>query len=236
MLTRDIPSVRASLDASPLLQPLTPDEIERLAQDCRPVQVSRGEVIWSDGAAAEFFGLAVDGFVKMVRSCASGADVTLELMGPGQIFGLMGTVTRTGCPLSAVAVTDLWYVRIPKAAFLEIYDRSVPMKDLLLRRTTLRLHGFVDFMARLSSGRAEERIAAVLLILAQSYGQREKGRVTLGVPLTRQEIGEMAGTTVETTIRTMSRWQKEGLVETEQHIVSILDEPRLTAVLNSGSL
>lgn len=231
MAVLDKPSVRAAIFSSSLLDAFTPEELERLVSSCRVIRATRGEVLWSNGAEADFFGLSSDGFVKMVRSCASGADVTLELMGPGQIFGLMGTVTGTGCPLSAVAVTDLWYVRIPKREFLAIYERSIPMKDRLIRRTTLRLHGFVDFMARLSTGKVEERIAAILFILAESYGQREDGRISLRVPLTRQEIGEMAGTTVETTIRTMSRWQKDGLIETDHQFVTILDERRLTALM-----
>lgn len=234
MAVLDKPSVRATLHASSLLNALTPDELESLAASCRIVRAARGEIIWSVGAEADFFGLSADGFVKMVRSCASGADVTLELMGPGQIFGLMGTVTGAGCPLSAVAVTDLWYLRIPKRAFMEVYDRSGAMKDRLVRKTALRLHGFVDFMARLSNGKVEERIAAILFILADSYGHREEGRLSLRVPLTRQEIGEMAGTTVETTIRTMSRWQKDGLIETDHGFVTILDERRLNAVMSGA--
>lgn len=231
MPTLEKPSVRTTLAASNLLCTLSTSDLEELAQGCRMVPVSRGEVIWISGAEADFFGLCADGFVKMVRSCASGSDVTLELMGPGQLFGLMGTVTRTGCPLSAVAVTDLWYARITKSTFLRIYERNHALKDLLLKRTTLRLHGFVDFMARLSSGKVEERIAAILFILAESYGHREKGHLSLRVPLTRQEIGEMAGTTVESTIRTMSRWQKDGLIQTEQQFITILDERRLHQLL-----
>jgi len=230
MTVLDKPSARAALLSSQLLDALTSDELESLTAVGRIVRASRGETIWSRGAEADFFGLAIDGFVKMVRSCASGADVTLELMGPGQVFGLMGTITGGGCPLSAMAVTDQWYLRIPKRAFLEIYERSVPMKDRLVRRTALRLHGFVDFMACLSTGRVDERIAAILLILADSHGHREEGRLSLRVPLTRQEIGEMAGTTVESTIRTMSRWQKAGLIETDHQFVSIIDERGLKAV------
>ncbi|MGV3614167.1 MAG: Crp/Fnr family transcriptional regulator [Fimbriimonas sp.] len=231
MTVLEKPSVRATLQANSLLNALSPEELERLGSSCRLVRASRGEVIWSNGATADFFGLSADGFVKMVRSCPSGVDVALELMGPGQIFGLMGTLTGAGCPLTAMAVTDLWYLRVPKQAFLDIYEKSVPLKDQLVRKTALRLHGFVDFMARLSNGRVEERIAAILFILAESYGHREPGRLSLRVPLTRQEIGEMAGTTVESTIRTMSRWQKEGLIETEHQFVTILDERRLNAVM-----
>lgn len=219
------------LELSAVLDALGATERSELAAVSRVVRARRGEVLWANGALTDFFGVSADGFVKMVRSCANGTDVTLELMGPGQVFGLMGTVTETGCPLSAIAVTDLNYLRIPKTKFLEIYRRSMPLKDQLIKKTALRLHGFVDFMARLSSGRIDERIAANLFILAESYGHRKNGVLSLEVPLTRQEIAEMAGTTVESTIRTMSKWQKAGLITTNQHLITILDEKSLQAVL-----
>jgi CRP/FNR family transcriptional regulator, nitrogen oxide reductase regulator len=227
------PKVINVLQSNTLLNALTPDEMETLAQVCRPVYVERGEMIWWSGADVDFFGLAADGFVKMVRSCSSGTDVTMELFGPGQIFGMMGTITRTGCPLSAYAVTNLWYLRMPKRPFLDIYEKNVPLKDHLIRKTALRLHSAVDLMARMSSGRVDERIAAILFILSESYGRTEPGGTTrLDVPLTRQEISEMAGTTVESTIRVMSRWQKDGIIETDRQHVVILDSERLSSILS----
>jgi len=228
---REKPRVIDVLQSNTLFNALSEPEIQSLASVSRPVFAERGEMIWFSGSDVDYFGMSADGFVKMVRSCPSGAEVTMELMGPSQIFGLMGTITGTGCPLSSYAVTSLWYLRIPKSPFLEIYEKNVPLKDRLLRKTALRLHGAVDLMARMSNGRVDERIAAILFILSDSYGHREEGKLKLDVPLTRQEIGEMAGTTVETTIRVMSRWQKEAIIATDRHHVVILDEKRLSEVL-----
>jgi CRP-like cAMP-binding protein len=226
------PTPQTLLQSSSILNVLTPEEQESLAAISRVVHAERGEMIWFVGDDVDFFGLAGTGFVKMVRGNSEGNDIAVELMGPGQIFGMMGTIAMSGCPLTAVAVTDLWYLRIPKRPFLEIYEKNIPLKDRLVRRLTLRLHGAMDLMARMSSGRVEERVAAILFILAESYGERHGKRLSLQVPLTRQEISEMAGTTVESCIRVMSRWQKEGLVATEHHLITILDEARLGAVLS----
>lgn len=226
------PSISNLLQSSTLLNALTPEEMEGLATTSRVAHVDRGEIIWMTGDDVDYFGLAGTGFVKMVRGNSDGTDVAVELMGPGQIFGMMGAIAMSGCPLTAIAVTDMWYLRIPKRPFLEIYARNVRLKDSLVRRMTLRLHGAMDLMARMSSGRVDERIAAILFILADSYGERHGKRLTLQVPLTRQEIAEMAGTTVESCIRVMSRWQKAGLVLTEKHVVTILDEERLARVLS----
>jgi CRP/FNR family transcriptional regulator, nitrogen oxide reductase regulator len=226
------PLVQSVLHSSTLLNACASADVDALASASRVVHADKGEVIWLSGDSVDFFGLAGSGFVKMVKGAPSGADVTVELMGPGQIFGMMGTIASTGCPLTAMAVTDLWYARIPKRMFLEIYERSPALKDRLIRRMTTRLHGAMDLMAKMSSGRVEERIAAILFVLSDSYGERHGNQLTLAVPLTRQDIAEMAGTTVESCIRTMSRWQKEGLVATDRQHITVLDEARLAHVLS----
>lgn len=204
--------------------------LDELAPVCRVVEAVRGETIWSHGAQVDFFGAVDLGFVKMVRSSSEGQTVTAELMGPGQAFGMSGTVVGTGCPLSAIAVTTLRYARIPKAAFLEHYRESVATKESLLMRTVTRLHATTGLMARLASGSVERRIAAILETLAESYGRRENGLLRLTVPLTRQEIADMAGTTVESAIRVFSRWQKEGLVATDRRSIILLRPETLAAL------
>ncbi len=198
-----------------------------LANHCKLYRCDRGEIIWHSGENASFFGLVGTGFVKMVKSNSNGVDLTLEIMGPGQIFGLLGLIEGTGCPLTAFGLTDTKYLKISKAAFLEVYNQNIILKDGIMRRTAVRFHQKLDFMAKLSSGRAEERIASVLLILAESYGKEDGGKVHITVPLTRQALGEIAGTTTETTIRVLSKWTKINLVQTDQHMITVVNREKL---------
>lgn len=198
-----------------------------LANHCKLYRCDRGEIIWHSGENASFFGLVGTGFVKMVRSNSNGVDLTLEIMGPGQIFGLLGLIEGTGCPLTAYGLTDTTYLKISKAAFLDVYNQNIVLKDGIMRRTAVRFHQKLDFMAKLSSGRAEERIASVLLILADSYGKEDGDKVHIIVPLTRQALGEMAGTTTETTIRVLSKWTKSNLVQTDQHMITVVNREKL---------
>lgn len=221
------PSVYSILRTSSLFRSLADQDVERLAAASRVVRAQRGSYIWLKGADVDFFGIAATGFVKMVKSATDGNEVTMELFGPGQTFGMCGTVCAVGCPLSAVAVTDLWYLRVPKRVFMEIYERNVALKDMLVQRLTRRLQNAFNLMAHLASGRVDQRVAAILFILSESYGLRDGEKLLLRVPLTRQEISEMAGTTVESTIRTISKWQKDGLVSTDKHYITILDEAKL---------
>ncbi|HXH61494.1 MAG TPA: Crp/Fnr family transcriptional regulator [Fimbriimonadaceae bacterium] len=187
----------------------------------------RGETIWINGSQVEFYGLVGAGFVKMVRSMGPGHQTTFEVFGPGQIFGLLGMIEGTGCPLMARAVCFTWYLKIPKAAFLPIYDNNRLLRASLLKRTTHRFRERMEIMAHLSTGSVEAKIAVILLLLAQSYGEETSAGVRLQMPLMRRDLAEMAGTTVESAIRVFSRWQRSGLVRTDDHYVTIIDTDEL---------
>lgn len=216
-------SIRGVLESNTLLNALDEEQMRVLAESSRFAKCEKGELIWIHGETVNFFGLVAHGFVKMVRTNSSGAELTMEIIGPGQLFGVLGSLESTGCPLMAYGMTDSVILKVPKDRLMAIYEQSHQFKDKLLRKTAVRMHQKLDFMAKLSTGRADERIAAILFILAESYGEIDGTTIRLNLPLTRQQIGEMAGTTTETTIRVLSKWSQEGVIDTEKHLITILD-------------
>lgn len=221
------PSPISVLRSSTLLNAVSDADLDSLVALCHTAYAERGDTLWIHGSQTEFFGIVGVGFVKMVKSLQGGQEVTHEIMGPGQVFGLLGTIDRSGCPLSARAVTPLWYLKVPKREFIPIYERTSLLRDHVVRRTALRLRRAHEMLAQLSTGTVKSRIASILLMLADSYGVEVGEAIVIDVPLTRQDLGEMAGTTVETTIRVMSQWQKQGLVSTASQKISLLDPERL---------
>ncbi|MFP3254380.1 MAG: helix-turn-helix domain-containing protein, partial [Hydrogenobaculum sp.] len=72
----------------------------------------------------------------------------------------------------------------------------------------------------------------VLLELAKSVGEeKEGGKISIEIPITRQDIAEMTGTTVETAIRIMSKWKKEGIIHTERGYIEILKKRELERLM-----
>lgn len=226
------PSVLAIIEACSVMNPLPVSERTKLAEQSFMAYAERSEAIWLAGAASEFFGVVGNGFVKMTRTAPQGSEVAVELLGPGQCFGLLAALEGRVFPLSALAVTNCWYLKAPTRLLQEMYKSSANLRDQMLRALAPRLRRAHDMMARMSSGKVEQRIAAVLLILGESYGRTGKlGGIRLNVPLTRQDISEMAGTTVETCIRVMSKWQKAEIVTTEHQVITLRNVDALNAAL-----
>jgi CRP/FNR family transcriptional regulator len=81
-----------------------------------------------------------------------------------------------------------------------------------------------------SCARVETRFASLFLGLAEKLGQSAGGGWFIPLPLSRQELADLTGTTLETAIRVMSRWGKEGVVATQREGFLLLDRPGLEAL------
>jgi len=71
----------------------------------------------------------------------------------------------------------------------------------------------------------------ILKELAERAGVQKDNKIVIRLPLTRQDIAEMTGTTVETAIRVMSRWKKQGIINTERGYIEILNRRELERLL-----
>jgi CRP/FNR family transcriptional regulator len=101
----------------------------------------------------------------------------------------------------------------------------------LLRQRLSEAHQVIRGLA---ADRVETRVARLLFKLADKTGVQGDGGTRLGLHLTRQDIADMVGCTLETAIRTLSRWQKEGLIKTEEGIITILNRQELERLLGAG--
>jgi CRP/FNR family transcriptional regulator len=97
----------------------------------------------------------------------------------------------------------------------------------LLSSLSLRLVELTTRLAELTGGRVETRFARLFLKLADQLGTRDRGGLFIGLPLTRQELADMTGTTIETSIRIMSRWNKDDVLRTEKDGFVLLDRGAL---------
>lgn len=229
----DKPAVRSVLASCSILNPLTEQETRGLEESCFMAYAERGELLWLTGTPIQFVSVVGVGFVKMTRTTPQGSEVAVELLGPGQCLGLLAAIEGRVYPLNAVAVTNTWYLKIASKSFVDIYHANPLLRDTLLRSLAPRLRKAHEMMARMSSGKIECRLAAVLLILMGSYGKEASKGTILSVPLTRQDLAEMAGTTVETAIRVMSKWQKAKVLTTDHQRITICDTAYLEQMLSS---
>jgi CRP/FNR family transcriptional regulator len=129
-----------------------------------------------------------------------------------------------------MALEDTVCIVIPRAAFFRLLEQHPSLVRGLMLGLTVRLVELTNRLAQLSGSRIEPRFARLFLKLAGEMGRAERGGVFIPLPLSRQELADMTGTTIETGIRIMSRWGKEDVVHTEKDGFVVLDREILEAL------
>lgn len=200
--------------AIPLLSALKKADREALAPLCRMRGFEKGETIFHEGDPADRIWFVHIGRVKIIKS-AGGRDVILEILGPGEPVGAVAVFERRPFPASAVAIEPSGLLSIPEREFFVLLENRPEMMRNVLAGLTYRLMMVNKRLADMT-GSAEQRAARLFLTLAERVGLQNGSAITIPLTLSRQEIADLIGTTLETAIRLMSRWQKDGLVLTEK--------------------
>ena len=186
-------------------------ELKALAAVAREQSYRPRELVFAEGEPALFFCIVRAGHVKIVRAGHGGRDVVLELLGPGEPFGGVAVMERRQYPASAQATEPTVVLKVPRDPLIALSERHPSIVREMALMIGRRLRAAHDSVASLAVDPVETRLAAALVRLAEREGTSRAGGV--GLPaLTRQSLADMTGTTVETTIRTLGRWLKRGLL------------------------
>lgn len=215
------------LKSIPIWRKLAPADRARLSEVARVVTYARGERLFGEGDPSDFFITIASGRVKVVKSSPAGKDIILEVFGPGDPLGAVATFEGRPFPASAIALEPTTCVTVPQRDFYTLLERHPSLVRGLLLGLTVRLVELTNRIVELTGGRVEPRFARLFLKLADESGQPGPEGLVIPVPLSRQDLADLGGTTIETSIRIMSRWGKEGLVRTLRDGFVVLDRGAL---------
>jgi CRP-like cAMP-binding protein len=216
------PEIVDLLASSELFRDLPPEALASAAGRSRRHRADRGERLFLEADPADRVGLVLSGRLKLVQLSADGREVILRLVGPGGLFGAVALFEHAAYPASAVVMEDvevlLWSGDALRGAMLETPQLALNA----LRLLSARLGRMQDRVRELATERVERRIARAVLRLVRHAGRRTDDGVQIDMPVTRQEIAELTGTTLFTVSRVLSSWEESGLVRTGRQKVVIL--------------
>jgi CRP-like cAMP-binding protein len=222
-------NVDEALRKTTIFRRLSPEDRQRLAAVAHVRAFDKGATIFREGDPSDVLYTIVTGRVKASKSTARGTDVILEIFGPGDPVGAVAAYESRAYPASAIALEPTVCLLIPRQAFFGLLDAYPTMVRGLLTGLTHRLVELTSRLAELSGGRIEARLARFLLKLADDMGQKRPDGIFIPLSLSRQEIADMVGTTIETSIRIMSRWNKDDVVRTEKDGFLVVNRAALDA-------
>ena len=177
------------------------------------------EFIFWDGDAPEWFYIVAEGKVKVLKHSSLGKEFIIAFFGPSEMFGEVAVFENKPYPASAQAVTETKVVGVKRDKFLSFLANHPQIALRIIAVLAGRLRDAQGRLRDLAGERVEQRLASVLLMLSAKLG--------LTLPFTRQEIADMAGTTIETAIRVMSHLRDRGIIRSVRGKVIILNEEKL---------
>jgi CRP/FNR family transcriptional regulator, nitrogen oxide reductase regulator len=214
----------------PFLQGLTPANITWINSLFHEKDFQVNEVIYLAGDPAEQLFVVADGRVKLLRHTLAGKDILLDLLTPGEFFGSLAGLGNDIYPDTAQALSPCCILVIGREAFQQILSRYPSVALKLIEIMAVRLQTANERVRQLSALSVEGRIASVLLILGEKFGEAGPLGLLLQVPLTRVDLAGMTGTTMESVSRVMSRFQKNGLIRAGRGWVAVADRAGLEEI------
>lgn len=202
---------------TPALEGACPEAISRLISSASIRIRKRGDLLWRAGDAPVGFTVVKAGLIKLVREGAGGRRVTCGIFGPPESIGELVLLKNLPYPADAVVATqEAAIVTVPRSVLLSCIE-SYPTIGVSIAcgmQSKLKaLQGSIDV---LGAGSVESRLATALLKLYEQFGDDfEDGTSRIPVALARKDLADLISTSVETVIRVMTRWEREGVVTTD---------------------
>ncbi|MBF0351271.1 MAG: Crp/Fnr family transcriptional regulator [SAR324 cluster bacterium] len=196
--------------------------------------VERREIIFNQGDLPDYLFGIIQGRVKIVHNTVSGKNILFAIHETGQIIAEAPAIGGFAYPATAIAMTSSVIFRMEHQKFTDILMKYPELSLELLKCLGKRVVYFADKMSQMAVLTVHQRIAQVLLEFVQQYGVAEGSCVHLELSLTRQELADIVGTSIETTIRALSLFKKQKIVNFDHQHIIIEDCKLLEQILVSG--
>ena len=222
------------LQHSKLFQGLDQDAIQAAANAAHARRVKDGAFFFHQGDPARVLYVLVEGRVKFTQVTTEGQQVLLRAIGPGETFGAVAALGDAFHPASAQAIGDCTALGWESEVISGLMEQFPRLALNAVRFLAGRVEEFQDRYRELSTERVERRVAHALLRLARQLGKQADDGILIDVALSRQDIAEMAGTTLFTASRILSAWEQQGFIKSRRARLFILKPDDLQAIASPG--
>jgi CRP/FNR family transcriptional regulator len=202
------------------------DQLPRLAAMAAGRRLEIGQTLFQEGDTADEVFTLTDGMLKLYKLMSDGRRQIVGFLVPGDFLGLAFGRTYV---YSAEAVVPTAVCRFRRSQFLGLLEEWPALEKEILGRTSTELAAAQEQMLLLGRKTARERVASFIVALARRRKLGTDGPLEL--PMSRADIADYLGLTIETVSRTFTMFRKERLIDLpDKHLVEILRRNELDQV------
>ncbi len=205
----------------PPFQGLPPEGLPDVLQAAHFRRVKRDAFFYLQGDPAIAFYILLEGQIKLTEVTPEGQQLLVRFVSPGEALGIIAALENSVYPLSAEAVDDCLALAWDSQSLESLMERHPRIAINGLRLVSQRWHELEERYRELATERVERRLAQTLLRLVRQVGRKVEEGILIDLPLSRQDLAEMTGTTLYTVSRILSGWEGQHLVETGRERVVV---------------
>jgi CRP-like cAMP-binding protein len=191
----------------------------------------RGQVIFYEGNLPQGLYCIYSGRVKIHKLGDDGKDQIVRLAKTGNIIGYRALLSSDNYYATATAVEDTLVCFFPKFVYLNLLMNNSDFSMKTIKTLAGNLRIAEQMITNMAQKNVRERMAEALLLMREFFGL-EEDKITINTVLTREDIGNIAGTTTETSIRVLSDFNKNKIIKLIGKKIRILDLKQLSLIAN----
>jgi len=192
--------------------------LNSIAAECSFQDYRALEVISMEGERADVDGfIVVSGRVAMLKTSPNGRELVVQLIGPRSTFGLLASLDTSTQELTARAQIETRLLHLPKKSLLYLLTEMPDLYPDFLAELSKRMSALHNMARSLAHDKVDVRVAATLATLLDSEDSGVSPGEAAEIKMSRQELANLAGTTVETAIRITRGLEESGILELTDH-------------------
>ncbi len=216
-------SILKQIANMPMFEGLPAENHEALATIALEKKYRRGETIFSEGELANGFYVVMRGKVKIYKISFEGKEQIIHIFGPGEPFGEVPMFEGKHFPAHAIAMEESTVIFFPRASFVKLIQSNPSLAMNMLAVLSRRLRGLTVMVEDLSLREVPARLAGHLLYLSNKNNDARQFKLDLP----KGQLAALLGTIPETMSRIISKMVKNGFIQVEGSLVTLLDRGAL---------
>ena len=207
------------------LNKLNPKELREITDQKKTLSFKKGETIFEEGTKLKGIFCLRNGKCKVTKLAPNGNEQIVRFIQKGEMIGHRSIISDTAAHLTVTALEDMEACYIPKSIINKSFSENKDFTYDITKSICSDLDNANLSIANLAQKSVKERLADSLLFFLKTFGEDSDG--FLNIKLSREEIANSIGTATESSIRILSGFKKERIIEVKGKRIKILNKEAL---------
>jgi CRP-like cAMP-binding protein len=227
-------NVAAKIQSLDIFKGIEPHTLEQIAHKTQGRNLGAGELLFNAGDPSDALFIVANGRMRIWTVSAAGAEVTLNVLTNGSVFGEIGMLDGSPRTAGASAMVPTQLIGIARRTFFEALDHDPKLARNVIDLLCKRFRWTSARMEDASLRPAAQRFARMLVHLAQDHGKKTPNGIEIVVKLTQSELAQWTAMSRESLNRQLNRWVTEGLLSQTRGIITLRRRSRLEEIAEFG--